>query len=311
LILAAILARVGADPFVDGLRETTPAAIGAALIVTLVTTACCAWRWSLVAARLGTSLPVRAAGAAYYRSQFINATLPGGVLGDVHRAVRHGRDSGQLGLGVRGVAWERVIGLAVHCALAVLVVTLLPSSLRTAALTVIAAAAAAAVVVAVMFSRPLSRARTGRRLARAVATDVRAIFGAGPGRWGIVLVSAAAAVGHLAIFVVAARAAGVTTPTAELVPVAMIVLTATAIPMNVAGWGPREAVAAGSFGAIGLTADQGVTVAVVYGVLALVATSPGAVLLLLQRPQRPRTVEPDDPTPAPVEVATTGGTAHG
>ena len=39
--------------------------------------------------------------AAYYRSQFLNVTLPGGVVGDVHRAVRHGVDIGDVGLGVR------------------------------------------------------------------------------------------------------------------------------------------------------------------------------------------------------------------
>ena len=40
--------------------------------------------------------------AAYYRSQFLNTTLPGGVLGDVHRGVRHGRDAGDVGRGAAG-----------------------------------------------------------------------------------------------------------------------------------------------------------------------------------------------------------------
>ena len=65
----------------------------------------------------------------------------------------------------------------------------------------------------------------------------------------------------------------------ELLPLALVVLLAAAIPLNVAGWGPREGAAAWAFAAAGLGAAQGTTVAVVYGVLALVATLPGAVLL--------------------------------
>ena len=50
---------------------------------------------------LGVEVPLRDAVAAYYRSQFLNATLPGGVVGDVHRAVRHGRCRSCADRGVR------------------------------------------------------------------------------------------------------------------------------------------------------------------------------------------------------------------
>jgi hypothetical protein len=49
----------------------------------------------------------------------------------------------------------------------------------------------------------------------------------------------------------------------------------------VAGWGPREGIAAGAFGAAGIGAGAGVETAVVYGVMVLVASLPGLVLLLL------------------------------
>ena len=50
--------------------------------------------------------------------------------------------------------------------------------------------------------------------------------------------------------------------------------------MNIGGWGPREGVAAWAFAAAGLGADQGVATAVVYGVMALVASLPGAAVLV-------------------------------
>ena len=61
---------------------------------------------------LGVDLPLRTAVAAYYRSVFLNLTLPGGVVGDVHRGVSQGRDAGDVGRGLRAVAWERAAGQA-------------------------------------------------------------------------------------------------------------------------------------------------------------------------------------------------------
>lgn len=51
------------------------------------------------------------------------------------------------------------------------------------------------------------------------------------------------------------------------------------IPTNIGGWGPREGVAAS---AAGLGADQGVATAVVYGVMVLVVSLPGAAVLVTE-----------------------------
>ena len=74
--------------------------------------------------------------AAYYRSQFLNTTLPGGVLGDVHRGVSHGRDVGDVGRGLRAVAWERSAGQVVQIVLAVALLLVLPSPVRSSMPTV-------------------------------------------------------------------------------------------------------------------------------------------------------------------------------
>ena len=52
-ILAVLVWRVGAGPFVDGLRLTTAWALAVAVAITSLSTLCCAWRWSLVAGGLG------------------------------------------------------------------------------------------------------------------------------------------------------------------------------------------------------------------------------------------------------------------
>ena len=56
-------------------------------------------------------------------------------------------------------------------------------------------------------------------------------------------------------------------------------LLLAALP-NVGGWGPREGAAAWAFAAAGLGASLGVATAVVYGVMVLAASLPGAVVLV-------------------------------
>jgi hypothetical protein len=64
-----------------------------------------------------------------------------------------------------------------------------------------------------------------------------------------------------------------------MLPLAMLAMLGMVVP-GIAGWGPREGVAAWVFGAAGLGAGVGVATAVVYGVMALVASLPGALVLV-------------------------------
>ena len=72
-----------------------------------------------------------------------------------------------------------------------------------------------------------------------------------------------------------------------MLPLALLVLAAAALP-NIGGWGPREGVTAWAFAAAGLGASQGVATAVVYGVMALVASLPGAAVLVAAFVRRAR-----------------------
>jgi uncharacterized membrane protein YbhN (UPF0104 family) len=280
-ILAVLVWRVGAGPFVDGIRLVDARSLFAAFGIGVLTTVCCAWRWSVVSRGLGVGVPLRTAVAAYYQSQFINSTLPGGIVGDVHRAVGHGRASGDLAHAARAVAWERSAGQGVQIALTVLVLLLLPSPVRSsmpiAALCVAALAAGAALLSRV---RPGDGSSRRVRITQAAAADLRQGLLARHAWPGILIASAVVVAGHAATFVIAARTAGLTASTAVLLPLALLVLLAMALPLSVGGWGPREGVAAWAFALAGLSAAAGVTTAVVYGVMVLVASLPGAVVLL-------------------------------
>jgi hypothetical protein len=87
--------------------------------------------------------------------------------------------------------------------------------------------------------------------------------------------------GHVAVFLIAARAAGSTVSTVRLLPLVLLVLLAAGVPTNIAGWGPREGMAAWVFSSAGLSAGEGLATAALYGVLVFAASLPGAVVLVI------------------------------
>jgi glycosyltransferase 2 family protein len=316
LILAVVVWRVGPGPFLDGLRGLGPGTLVAALAIGALTTVLSAWRWRVVAAALGVGLPLPAATAAYYRSQFLNSALPGGVLGDVHRGLRHGIDVGDLGRGLRAVFWERVAGQGVQAAVALTVLLTLPSPVR-AAMPVVVAAGLAAVAVLWLTGRGVVRHGPVRLAAafRAAAVEGRGVLLRPPAVRPVLLTSLLVVGGHVGMFLLAARAAGVDGEPHHLLPLALVVLLAAGIPLNVGGWGPREGAAAWIFSATAWGAGAGAAVATAFGVLTLVAVLPGALVLLVGRQQDravPSTAPPPGPTADVVHIGTReDGAVHG
>jgi glycosyltransferase 2 family protein len=296
LVLALLVWRLGTGPFLDGLRMIDGRVLAEAVAITLLTTACAAWRWKLVSRGLGLDLSLPAAVAAYYRSMFLNVTLPGGIVGDVHRGVAHGRDAHDVGRGLRAVVWERSAGQLVQVFLTVVVLLALPSPVHSA-VPAVAVGAVALALIAVL----VCRAHPGRdrsalaRLRSAAGRDIRDALLSG-GAWrGIAIASVLVVAGHATTFMIAARTAGSTATVSQMLPIALLAMMGTVLP-SVAGWGPREGVTAWAFAAAGLGAQRGVTTAVVYGVMVFVACVPGAIVLVVawfrrirlpERSQRP------------------------
>ena len=286
-ILGVLGWRLGSGPFLDGLRAVDLPSIAVVAGITCLTTTACAWRWRIVAHGLGVELSLSHAVAGYYRSQFLNTVLPGGVLGDVHRGVDSGRATGSLSRGLRAVAWERIAGQVVQLVLAVVVLVVLPSPVRPALPIILACAAGVALLVAaaVRFAPRTGIARVTRAW-RVAAADVRHGVLARRAWPAVTATSVVAVVGHVAIFVVAAHSVGAGGSLRVLLPLTLLVLVAAAVPTNVGGWGPREGVAAWAFTSAGLGAGHGVATATAFGVLTLLASLPGAIVVAAGTRQR-------------------------
>jgi glycosyltransferase 2 family protein len=233
--------------------------------------------------------------AASSLPQFVNVTLPGGIVGDVHRGISHGRDVSDVGRGLRAVAWERSAGQVVQAILTVAVLLALPSPVRASMpLVAIAVVLAALGVALVARARPNGGRSAWARVRSAVTGDIRDVLLARRAWPSIALASALVVFGHALTFLIAARTAGATAPLDRMLPIALLVLLAAALP-SVGGWGPREGVTAWAFGAAGLGAQRGVATAVVYGIMVLVASLPGAIVLVVawfRRTRSPRRKEP-------------------
>jgi uncharacterized membrane protein YbhN (UPF0104 family) len=318
-ILAVLLWRMGTGVFLDGLRRIDVPTLIVALAIGLVTTVFSAWRWALVARGLRIRLPLAPAVADYYRALFLNAALPGGVLGDVHRAVRHGQSAGDLGRGVRAVVLERTAGQVVLAVFGAAVLLTMPSPVLAEARNLappagLATLGALAVVLALRMNKAPSRRSRALRAALGEAREGLLSRRNWP---GVLVSSVAVLAGHIAMFVLSARVAGSGASVAALLPIAVLALVAMGLPLNVGGWGPREGVTAWAFGAAGLGASSGLAVAVVYGVLSFAASLPGLVVLVARwytglragsgtdaaAPETHAGPESDYPRPSPVSRA--------
>ncbi len=286
-VLTALLLWLEPREIIAELAEIKPGWLLLALLAASGSTLMSAWRWRFTAARLGLRLPPQIALGDYYLAGFVNQILPGGVVGDAWRAQRHARSSGRAGPAWRAVILERASGQVIVVLLAVLAL-MLHAPWRE-----------------VLVSGFLDQAGGGRRgmawslpLALAIliyATRRRwqpllAVFGRDIRRallarrtWPVQLVSSTLIVlSYLLTFALAGRGLGLELTLPELMLLALPVLLAMLIPLSVAGWGFREGAAAGVWLFSSLPPEQGVATSMTYGLIVLVASLPGAMVLLIR-----------------------------
>ncbi len=267
-----------------------------ALAVTVPQVAVSAWRWRFTAGRLGAPLGYPRALREYYLATFLNQILPAGVLGDAARAWRHGSSNGSFGAPVHAVVLERASGQMALAVVVLGVLLLTPALAEPLAASVIAGdfsllavTALAAIPLAVPLSLhyPALRTAGGHLLAdcrRALLT---------PTAFAVQLLTSLVVVAtYLGVFLPAARAVGIATAFAELLPPTCLALLPMASPPGVAGWGLRDTAAAFAWPLAGLGATDGVAIAVTYGVLVLLSSLPGAVVLLAVRSKSKSTSSP-------------------
>ena len=283
-LLIALAAWLDVGQIAERLRGMRPSWVGLALALSVVQVVVSAWRWRFTAGRLGIELPFSVALREYYLAMFLNQVIPGGVVGDVSRAWRHARAGSTPqsagGSAVRAVILERASGQVVMAIVATLSLAALPLSFGAGWWWSVLAASVAGVGLWVWLR---GRRLGGTSLVDRFWRDAQVALFSGSAFPLQFASSTVVVVTYLMTYLVAARAIGVDTSAWVLLPLVAPVLLTMLVPVTVAGWGVREGAAATLWGVAGLTVVDGVAISVAYGLVVLLSTLPGALVLVKGR----------------------------
>jgi uncharacterized membrane protein YbhN (UPF0104 family) len=302
-VLIAVIAHVGTGPMLHGLLSLDGRTIGAALILALVATVAAAWRWRLIAARLGVDLRWSISVGRYYQSQFLNTVVPGGIVGDVHRAVTVGHGTENIKQTARSVVIERTAGQIVQLALAFIVLACFGAEFEGYLLAALAIGLGAIVVALLVTAVASAR---GRKVLLHEARELRAGLGSVRASVQVAIASVIVIACHVATFTIATTAVGESVPPLRMLTLAFVILLGASIPLNIGGWGPREGIAGWAFALAGFGASAGVAASTLLGILAIISVAPGAIVTVVFAARRHK-ANNAVPTPiAPVLVLATG-----
>ncbi|SPJ25771.1 hypothetical protein PAA8504_03622 [Palleronia abyssalis] len=292
LLIALFVWVFGSADVASRLRGISAGWVAVGVGFLLAQTVVMAMRWRLVARCLDIGFPLGWAIREYLISQFVNTTLPGGVVGDGARAVRSKVGPGGLKRAALVVVCERALGQAGLIVVGVgglIWAAIAPEAFAWPEARVRYAAMAGVLIIAALGlgALVLRGGRIGAIVAECLPTArVRIAHG---------VLSVSAALLNVAAFAACARATGVALPLQAILVIVPLVLTAMIIPVGVAGWGWREGAAAALFPLAGASSAAGVAAGIVFGIAIMIAVLP-AVPFLLWRSPRP---VPDATAPEP------------
>ncbi|MEX0451354.1 lysylphosphatidylglycerol synthase transmembrane domain-containing protein [Spiribacter sp. 218] len=279
LLLGLLMARFG-EAVLARLLAAQPTWLALALAITVAQTLLSAWRWRYTARRLDLPLGGADAVGEYYLGNLVNQLLPGGVLGDANRAWRHGRTASGLSPAFQAVVIERVSGQLAMLGAVMIALIHWPAEppdwrhyagAGTGLLLVLATGGWLGRV-----HRPDDQPACLARWRHAVGQALlqRRVLGVQLATSALVVAS------YVAVYACCLLAIGIEAPASVWLPLIPLILLAMLIPLTVGGWGLREGAAAAIWPLAGLSAEQGISGAVVYGLVCLIGSTPGLLTLL-------------------------------
>lgn len=278
-VIAAVLAIVDVRALAVHVREASGGWFAVAVGTALCANLCSAARWATIARGLGARVRVRDAAVFYFRAITVNTLLPGATLGgDAFRAFELIRRGNPVVPSTLSVLLDRFAGLWAQAALslaalAVFVATgseaMEPAFAAGYALLLVALVAAPWLPLDALpggdgsaFGRVRSVWRAWRRFR---SEQPRALL-------RIALLAFGVALGSTCAFWFCLHAVGLDVSFLAALAVTAGIFLAGAVPVAIAGFGPREMGAAAAFAAMGATAAPATAASVLYG---LAATAQG------------------------------------
>lgn len=309
-LIALVIVIAGRAEVFDAIREAAlfPLILGLGLTIPQVVLSAARWRW--ISEDLGSPLSLKTAVAEYYVASFLNQTLPGGVAGEGARIYRRGQvlrrqdlkhqdlkqatldknlpnetggakepAFGVYGEAAKPVVFERAFGQVIMLACAIPGLSLISPSIAWLA----GAALSGACLFGIMIG-DIKTSKTGRLgwIIRIAGEFKTALF-RGRVFFTHLLASLFVTASYIAVFWLAALSLGVAIPLEIALLILPPALAIMALPITPAGWGLREGASAVLWSAAGLSLADGVAASILYGVVNLIAVTPGCLLLWHRR----------------------------
>ncbi len=292
-LIALLLSQVPLDALAARFAEAAPSWILLSLVFFLLQYATAAWRWHLVLIGLGERPAFSWVWLVCYLGLFFNQALPSAIGGDAVRVWHAYRQGQPLSRAASGVLLDRAIGFLALFLLGVaalpLIWTLLPTEwLRWAPIACLLAAIGGLGGLACVGWLPQSwrdlmivRSFVGlSRDTRMLAVSRQAFLS--------LLVSLLSALAGVAAFVALARALALPLDPFAAAALVPLLLTLSALPISLGGWGVREASAVLLFVPLGLSEADALALALAYGAATVITALPGGLALPFLKAEKTR-----------------------
>lgn len=266
-VLALVLLWAGTGSVMAQLRDASMTWLMSSVAALTVITLLMAKRWQIVARAFDINISLPRAITEYYIAQLVNLVLPGGMVGDVTRAVR-ARHGANLTLAAQSVAAERIVGqgaMFLLLGIGLLMALFIPGGIAWPAATwLVIVGGVLVLLVTVLLSR---RSDTTAKFLRLTINRLT--------KPSVAILSLIIAALLIFSFYACARATGTLVPPAGWVTLLPLILSAMLIPLSIGGWGWREGAAAALFPLIGATPSAGIATGIAYGAMMMIAAMPG------------------------------------
>jgi len=287
-ILAVILRSIDVRPAWQVVVRARPEWLLLALVMQFGSTAASAYRWHLIMRNLGFGQPFSFYWDSYFKGMFFNQGLPTSIGGDALRVLDVAARGFRKRDALFGIAIDRITGLGALLLLTLLAhlvnPDLLPAQVYRPILWLSAAGLFGLVGLSLLGRLPwldrypqLAILKTvSDRLLQAVSVRRFVLLASS------LLIPLLAMLGFFAV----GRALGLRYDLLTYLAIVPPALVLTVIPVSIAGWGVREGALVGLFSLIGADKTVVLMMSLVYGMMLILVSLPGLVVLLRGRRQR-------------------------
>lgn len=292
-LLAWVLSSIDRQSLLDAVLRLDAGLLVAAFAVLTLQYPIGALRWRELLRLLERNMPTREILRIHLVGVFLNQMLPSALGGDAYRVWSTGRGGQGWGRAVCSVLLDRVAALAILVLLLAAMlphlVSILPAGPVTDSLVTLVLIAVIAMPVGFALARPVANLLEKMRFSRGLAVIARnanLLWSRGAASLRIAGFGLLTQLSTVACVWLVAKAAGAEVGFFSILGLTLPVLLTLAVPISIAGWGVREGAMVFAFGLVGIAAETGLVISLVWGGLSLVGGIFCGVAFLLRAPER-------------------------